>query len=95
MESKNELKEIDIKNRTCYYFDDVIKDIDINFTDILLDEKSCGSTSVYDISNNNFNGSKTIRFHKIDGFVRVHGGEFRYLVLFDCLIKFVLRLSIL
>ena len=24
MESKNELKEIDIKNRSCYYFDDVI-----------------------------------------------------------------------
>ena len=24
MESKNELKEIDIKNRVCYYFDDII-----------------------------------------------------------------------
>ena len=24
MESKDELKEIDIKNRTCYYFDDTI-----------------------------------------------------------------------
>ena len=31
-ESKNELKEIDIKNHTCYYFNDVIKikDFDIN-----------------------------------------------------------------
>ena len=27
MESKDELKEIDIKYRTCYYFDDVIKGI--------------------------------------------------------------------
>ena len=25
MESKGELKEIDIKNRTCYYSDDIIK----------------------------------------------------------------------
>ena len=25
MESKNEFKEIDIKNRTCYYFDDIIR----------------------------------------------------------------------
>ena len=30
MESKDELKEIDIKNRTCYYFDDTIKDIEEN-----------------------------------------------------------------
>ena len=39
MESKNKLKEIDIKNHTCYCFDDIIKDININFSDILLDEK--------------------------------------------------------
>ena len=39
MESKDELKEIDIKNRMCYYFDDIIKDVDIYFSDILLDEK--------------------------------------------------------
>ena len=28
MKNKDELKEIDIKKRTCYYFDDIIKDID-------------------------------------------------------------------
>ena len=39
MESKEELKETDIKNRTCYYFDDIIKDIDIDFNNILLDKK--------------------------------------------------------
>ena len=39
MESKNELTEIDIKNRTCYYFDDITNGTDINFSDILLDEK--------------------------------------------------------
>ena len=42
MESKDELKEINIKNRTCYYFDDIIRasdrDTDINFSGILLNE---------------------------------------------------------
>ena len=45
MESKDKLKEIDIKNRTCYYFDDIIlvmdTDSDFDFNDILLDEKLC------------------------------------------------------
>ena len=36
MESKDELKEIDIKNRTCYYFNDTVKDRDIYSVDILL-----------------------------------------------------------
>ena len=35
MESKDELKEIDIKNCTCYYFDDVMRVIDSDFSDIL------------------------------------------------------------
>ena len=35
MESKNELKEIDIKNCTCYYFHDKITDRDIYSVDIL------------------------------------------------------------
>ena len=43
MESKDKFKKIDIKNRTCYYFDDILRpwdrDIDIDFSGILLDEK--------------------------------------------------------
>ena len=39
MKSKDLSKEIDIKNRTCYYFDDVITDTDFKFYNILLDEK--------------------------------------------------------
>ena len=34
MESEDELKEIDIRNLSCYYFDDIIKNIDINFSEI-------------------------------------------------------------
>ena len=84
MESKDELKEIDIKNCAYYYFDDIIKDIDINFSDILLDEKLYENISVYDISYKTSMGPKLlrIRFHKIDGFIRVRRGECRCLVLF-------------
>ena len=41
MESKDKLNETDIKNRTCYYFDDIIRfcDRDIGFSDIFLDGK--------------------------------------------------------
>ena len=39
MESKDELKEIDMKLRTCYYLDDVMRYIAINFNNILLDKK--------------------------------------------------------
>ena len=49
MESKDKLKEIDIKNRTCYLFDDIIKDVDIYFSDILLDKKLYENILVYDI----------------------------------------------
>ena len=33
MKSKDEFKKIDVKNCTCYYFDDVMRYIDINFND--------------------------------------------------------------
>ena len=59
--SKDKLKEIDITNRTCYYFDDVIKDIDVNFSNILSDEKLYENTSVYDISYKSSTGPKLLR----------------------------------
>ena len=37
---KNELKKVSIKNRTCYYFDDIIKIKDFDFDNDLLDQKS-------------------------------------------------------
>ena len=46
MESKDELKEIDIENRTCYYFDDIITNRDIYSVDILLDKKIDENISV-------------------------------------------------
>ena len=99
MKSKNEFKEINIKNRVCYYFDDIINCRKINFITILLDKKSYENISVYNISNKTPTGPKPlhIRFDKIDGFILSLGGKIKNLILFDygCLIKFVIRLNIL
>ena len=78
----NELKKVCIKNRMCYYFDDIIEIEDFDF-DILLDEKLCENILVYDISYNILIDRKPlcIRFNKVDGFIIVYDGT-RYLVLF-------------
>ena len=54
MESKDKLKEIVIKNCTCYYFDDIIKIDEFDFDGILIDEKSYENIVVYRISYKNF-----------------------------------------
>ena len=77
-------------NCTCYYFKDVIRfwDRDIDFNDILLDEKlykkKCENISIYDMRYKTSKGAKTlrIRFDKIDGFIKSHD-KIKYLVLFD------------
>ena len=46
----NNLKEINIKNRTYYYFDDIIKIEDFDCDNILIDEKSYKNILVYDSS---------------------------------------------
>ena len=83
MESNDKLKDINIKDRTCYYFDDIIKFEDFNIDNILIDEKSKEEILVQDISYKTFMGAKHlyVRFNKIDGFIRVYDGT-RYLVLF-------------
>ena len=35
MDGNNELRETDIKNRTCYYFDDIMRVGDFGFDNIL------------------------------------------------------------
>ena len=66
MESKDELKEIDVKNRTCYYFDNIMRLEDINFN-ILLEEKSYKTYEnilIYDISYKTFMGAKPLHSMK-------------------------------
>ena len=50
MKSKNKLKEIDIKSRTRYYFDDIITDRSIYSVDTLSDKKIYENISAYDNS---------------------------------------------
>ena len=97
MKSKNELKEIDIKNRACYYFDNIINGTDINFSNILLDSKLYEKNSVYDISYKTSVSPKPqrIRFDKVDGLIIILDGKIKHYLITDCLIKFVIRLNIL
>ena len=86
MESKEKLKDIDIKNHTCYYFDDIMRVADIDFDNILFGKKSHNTYKnilIYDISYKTFISAKPlrIRFHEIDGFIKIYEG-IRYLVLF-------------
>ena len=82
MDSNVKLKEINIKNRTCYYFDDIIKIEHFNLDNILIDEKSYENILVYNISDKTLIDAKPLcRFDKIEGFIRVYDRT-RYLVLF-------------
>ena len=80
MEGKNEIKESDIKNCTCCYFNGIIKNEDF---DISIGEKSYENILVHNISYKSLIDSKSlnIRLDKIDDFIRVYDG-IRYLVLF-------------
>ena len=63
MEGKDELKEIYIKDFTCYYFDDIIGVIDIAFSNILLNEKSYKTYKnilIHGISYKSLMGSKPL-----------------------------------
>ena len=86
----NQFSQIDIKNDTCFYFDDIIRfwDRDINFNDILLDKKlykeKYENILIHDISYKSSTSTKPlrIRFDKVDRFIKIHD-KVRYLVLFD------------
>ena len=64
----NNLKEINIKIRTCYYIDDIVKFEDFDLENILLDEKSYQNIFVYEILYKTFIGAKLLRikFNKVD-----------------------------
>ena len=76
MDSDDELKQIDVRNSMCYYFDDIIKIEDVDI-DILIDEKSYKNILVYSVSYKSLIDSKPlrIRLDKIDGFIRVYDGN--------------------
>ena len=73
MNSNNGLKEIDIKNRTCYYFSDIMSIEYFDFDNILIDENSNKNIA--------YQCPMRIRFDKVGGFIWDFDGT-RYLVLF-------------
>ena len=79
----NEFKKVPITNRTCYYFDDIIKLEDFDLDNILIGEKSHENILFYDISYKTLIDSKPmqIRFFKIDGIIGIYDGT-RYLTMF-------------
>ena len=83
MENNDELKEINIKNTTCYYIHGVIEIEYFDFDNILLYEKTYENISFYEISYKTLTGAKLlhIKFDKVDGLTRVYDGAM-YLILF-------------
>ena len=96
MESNDKLK--DIKIRTCYYFDDIIKINDFDLDKIFIDERWYENILVYNISYKSLIDSMHLRitFDKVDGFIRVYDGT-EYIVLFasENMIPFTAGLDIL
>ena len=58
IESSDEWKEIDVKNRICYYFEDIIKFEIFDLDNILIEEKSNKNILVYSISHKTLVGAK-------------------------------------
>ena len=82
MDSNDELKETDIRNRTCYYFDAKTKTEGFNLDNILIKKKRYKNILVYNISYKTLIDAKPLRcgVDKINGFIRVYDGN-KYLIL--------------
>ena len=72
----NELKKNRIKNRTCYYFDDITKIEDFDIDNIFRDKKSHENNLINDISCKTLMGPEPLhfRFDEIDRFIRIYDG---------------------
>ena len=73
MECNDELKEINYKILTCYFFDDIIKMQDFEFGNILLDEKPYQNVLIYNTLYKTLISTKQLhmRFNKVDRTIRV------------------------
>ena len=72
----NKLKEVSIKNHTCFYLDDIFKIDDFDFV-----KKSYENILIYDVSYKPLIRAKPlyIMFNKVDSFIRYDDGT-KYLV---------------
>ena len=71
------VKKVCMKNRTCYYFDDITKLEEFDRNNILIDQISHENVLFYDMSYETLIHPKPlpIRFDKIDGFIRIYDGN--------------------
>ena len=83
MDSNKNLKEIDIKNRTYYYFDDILNIHDLDLDNISLDEKSYENFLIYDVAYKTPYSAKPLRiiFDEVNGHIRKYDST-KYLGLF-------------
>ena len=56
----NKLKKVNIKNRTSYYFNDIVKLEEFDLNSILIDEKAHKNIFIYDISYKTLIDSKAL-----------------------------------
>ena len=97
MESNDKLNENNIKNRTCYYFDDRIRIENFDLDNILIHEKSFKIKFVSNISYKILIDPEPLdtRFNKIDGFIREYDGARCYYLEVKNIIPFTTVLDIL
>ena len=83
MNNQNKSTGIEIKNRTCYYFDDVNNIYNIDLDNLLLGQRSYKDILIYDAAYKTSCGAKPlcIIFDELNGFIRKHNLT-KYLTLF-------------
>ena len=64
----NKVKYIDIKNRTYYFFDDIIKLKNFDSSNIKIDEKSYKNILIYYIGYLTIKGSKYVKINSVNPF---------------------------
>ena len=60
---RNKVKDIDIKNRTYYFFDDIINMKDFDSNNIKINEKSCKDIVIYYIGYVTIKNSKYLKIN--------------------------------
>ena len=76
MASNDKLKEIDIKNYTYCYFDNIVNVKNFVFDKDLLDKRSYENYLIHDVAYKTLYGAKYLRIilDKVDGYIKKYDG---------------------
>ena len=75
---RNKVKDIDIKNRTYYFFDDIINMKDFDLNNIKINEKSCKDILIYYIGYVTIKDSKYIKINSANPLYLIFSRVNRY-----------------